>query len=172
MFWVVLLGAVLGVSVRFVGKHYLRIRHRRERESLGVKALYEEMDAALRSVNMAARNADSRWVAGLSESRTLAETWLRTDRVQRLDLARWEILDEAVKAVEPSYGLDLVRASSDPLRPTLGSARSGLRRGIEVLRRCSPWTPHHLRRSDHSRRSHRSGGRITPGDVIPVRVAG
>src|ERR1700722_17074548 len=99
MSWVVLVGAALGVSVRLAGKHYLRIRHRREQESVGVKALYEEMDAALRSVNMAARNTDTRWVAGLSESRTLAETWLaHGPAFQRLDLARWEILDEAVKA--------------------------------------------------------------------------
>lgn len=139
MSWVVLVGAALGVSVRLAGKHYLRIRHRRERESLGVKALYEEMDAALRSVNMAARNTDTRWVAGLSESRTLAETWLaHGPAFQRLDLARWEILDEAVKAVEPSSGLALVRASSDPWRPTLGERQERLRRGIEVLRQMLP----------------------------------
>ena len=110
MSWVVLVGAALGVPVRLAGKQLLRIRHRREQESLGVKALYEEMDAALRSVNMAARNTDTRWVAGLSESRTLAETWLaHGPAFQRLDMARWEILDEAVKAVEPSSGLALVR---------------------------------------------------------------
>ena len=99
------------------------------------QAMYEEMDAALRSVNMATRNADSRWVAGLSESRTLAETWLSHGAAfRRLDLARWEILDEAVKAVEPTYSLDLVRPSSDPLQPSLVERQERLRRGMDVLR--------------------------------------
>jgi hypothetical protein len=135
MFWVVLLGAVLGVLLHFGWAQYVGGRNRREQESLGVKAMYEEMDAALRSVNMATRNADSRWVAGLSESRTLAETWLaHGSAFRRLDLARWEILDEAVKAVEPAYSLDLVRPSSDPLQPSLVERQERLRRGMDVLR--------------------------------------
>lgn len=49
-------------------------------------------------------------------------------------MARWEILDEAVKAVEPTYGLDLVRPSSDPLQPSLVERQERLRRGMDVLR--------------------------------------
>jgi hypothetical protein len=130
-----LVGAVLGVQLYFGVRQHLRARDRREQESLGVKALYEEMDAALRSVNMAARNTDSRWVAGLSESRTLAETWIaHGPAFKRLDMARWETLDDAVKAVEPIYGLELVRPSSDPLQPSLVERQERLRRGMDVLR--------------------------------------
>ena len=123
----------------FARTQYVRANGRREQELLGAKALYEEMDAALRSINMAARNADSRWVAGLSESRTLAETWLaHGPAFQRLDLGLWEILDDAVRAVEPSYGLGLVRAVSDPLQPSLLERQMRLRRGLDVLRDMLP----------------------------------
>jgi hypothetical protein len=139
MVWVALVAAALGASVFFARAHHLRVRDRREQDLLGAQALYEEMDAALRSINMAARNVDSRWVAGLSESRTLAETWLEHGPAfQRLDLARWEILDDAVRAVEPSFGLGLVRATSDPLHPSLPERQERLRRGMDVLRDLLP----------------------------------
>lgn len=136
MFQVVLIGAASSALVGAVVVQHRRARDEREQESLGAKALYEEMDAALRSVNMAARNADSRWADGLCESRTLMETWLAHGPAfeKRLDLARWEILNEAVRAVEPRDGLRLVAAGQYRLEPSLGERQERLQRGIDVLR--------------------------------------
>ena len=139
MVWLALVAGGLAVLVHFGVTQHRRARERDEQELLGAQALHEEMDAALRSINMAASNADPSWVAGLSESRTLAETWLaHGPAFQRLDLARWEILDDAVRAVEPSYGLGLVRAVSDPLQPSLPERQLRLRRGLDVLRDLLP----------------------------------
>src|SRR5579875_2702535 len=139
MYWVLLASGAIGALVHLGVRQHLRERARRERESRGAKALYEEMDAALRSVNMAARNAESRWVTGLAESPTLAETWIAHGRAfEWLDLATWEILDDAVKAVEPIYGLGLVGARIQPMRPSLEERQQKLRRGMDVVRTMLP----------------------------------
>ena len=139
MYWLLLVSAALAALAHLAVRQHLRERDRREQESRGAKALYEEMDAALRSVNMAARNADARWVAGVAESPTLAETWIAHGRAfEGLDLATWEILDDAVKAVEPIYGLGLVGARTEPMRPSLQERQQKLRRGMDVLREILP----------------------------------
>jgi hypothetical protein len=133
---------VVGLLVGAVVCSYLQRRARmvrgrvqHEQDLFSVQALYAEMTAALSSVQMAARDPDSRWLFGLSESRTLTEAWItHALTLERLDPARWEILDRAVKAVEPIYAFASVRAETDLLQQSLAEREQRLRSGIDVLR--------------------------------------
>jgi hypothetical protein len=94
------------------------------------------MDAALRSVELASRDAGSQWAGGLCESRTLMEAWIAhgPQQFETLDPARWEILDRAVTSVAPSYEFPSVAPRRDELEPTLAERQERLIGGIHVLR--------------------------------------
>jgi hypothetical protein len=141
----IVVGAVSGVvvhaGVRWRAGH-VRVRDEREDELHRAQILYVEMTEALRSVDMAVRIADGRWVEALSASATLEAAWIaQGPKLERLDPAQWEIVDWAVKAVAPRQGL--VPAGGwedhlDELQRSLVERQARLRGGIEVLRETFP----------------------------------
>ncbi len=134
-------GVVVHASVRWRAGH-VRGRDEREEELQRAQILYVEMTEALRSVDMAVRIADARWVEALSASATLEAAWIaQGPKLERLDPAQWEIVDQAVKAVAPRQGL--VPSGGwedhlDELQRSLVERQARLRGGIEVLRETFP----------------------------------
>jgi hypothetical protein len=141
----VVVGAIFTIGLRW---RAARINERvmRSREQFAALVVREEMKSAISALDLALKGDDSKWLVSMSESRTLSEAWHEHgEELVGLGARSWEVLSNAVNAVEPSYGLVSVSAQADELRASLMGRRELLVKGIEVLndvheQRTRPWS--------------------------------
>lgn len=96
--------------------------------------LHDEMTAAIYGLDLALRDDGARWLASMSESRTLTEAWHEHGQVLLgLGMERWYALSDAVTAMEPSYELAAAKPQPEELRVALAERRRLLAEGAGIL---------------------------------------
>lgn len=139
MVQIVAIGLVLGGLITLGLQRRSKRAGQREaqgREELAVIVMYAEMTAAIAALDLALRDGSFKWVASLSESRTLSEAWRdHGEALLGLGPERWQSLSEAVTAVAPGYGLSRVAADSETeaLRGCLTERRGLLVEAARIL---------------------------------------
>jgi hypothetical protein len=115
-----------------------RVTHRdaENLELLAAVVLYDEMTAAIGALDLALRNDDPKWLASMSESRTLSEAWYEhAEDLAALPEEHWAVVSDAVTAMAPGQRSVLASAGrDDDLRPSLTQSRELLVQGAEILR--------------------------------------
>lgn len=111
----------------------------RGREQLAAIVLYEEMKAAISALDLALRHEDSRWLASMSESRTLSEAWREHGgALLGLGVDQWEVLSAAVTAMTPGYSLLPIGGQSAGSKSSLTKRRELLLAGTGILLSVKP----------------------------------
>src|SRR5581483_10890094 len=111
----VVIGVLMTLGLRLPGAR-ARKREARGREQLAAVVLYEELKAAIDSLELALSADGSKWCVSLSQSSTLTEAWRdHGEALVGLGADRWCILSDAVSAVAPSQNLVLVSGPNDAL---------------------------------------------------------
>lgn len=131
----VVLGCVAALGLRRLDAHAID-REARHQERLAAIILYEEIKAAIEAIDMALKDDSSKWLVSMSESITLTEAWReQAEALQGVGADRWQVLSDAVSAMEPNHGLGSVKAAAEDLRRLLLERRELLVESAEILLR-------------------------------------
>jgi hypothetical protein len=130
-----LLGGLITLAVKWRSK-LVRARQAQRREQLAVIVMYAEMTAAIAALDLALRDGNSKWLASMSESRTLSEAWRdHGEALVGLGNQQWAVLSDAVNAVAPNYALTSASPQTHgDLRRSLTARRQLLVEGARILR--------------------------------------
>jgi hypothetical protein len=145
----IVVGVVFGgLAVLALRRHDARAegREARRRERLAAIVLYEEIKAAIEAIDMALHDNSSKWLVSMAESTTLTEAWReQAEALQGLGAERWYVLNDAVSAVAPSFGLISTSARAEDLKRSLVERRELLVESARILlsvrdRRTRDWS--------------------------------